>query len=340
MNRDSARKSDVQLYLRLLGHVVPYSRVFLLSLFGMIVLAATAPLVAALLKPALDDAFIARDPDMIRRLPAYIVILFIVRAAASYVSVVSLHWVANKVVMDLRSVMFRRLLELPSRYYDHHNTGATISRFTYDVTQIRQASTESITVLFRDSLYVAGLFAWMLYINWQLTLISAISAPFIAGVVNRLRHRLRTMNRKVQDSMADIHQALGEVIGGQRIVKLFGAQEQEAGRFHGIINASRRFSMKAAAAAAATSPAVELITALALALIIYVAGRQALAMLYRSTTDQAQVMAYADDFWLISMVFIALLPLIPLMRRVRTEQNEQARESAGRVEALPAPTND
>ncbi len=69
----------------------------------------------------------------------------------------------------------------------------------------------------------------------------------------------------------------------------------------------------------------------------FTAGRQALAMLYRRTIDQAQVMAYADDFWLISLVFLAILPLIPLMRRVRTEQNELARQSPGRVEALPAP---
>jgi len=71
----------------------------------------------------------------------------------------------------------------------------------------------------------------------------------------------------------------------------------------------------------------------------FTAGRQALAMLYRSTTEQAQVMAYADDFWLISVVFFAILPLIPLMRRVRAEQNERAREGSGRVEALPAPND-
>ena len=68
----------------------------------------------------------------------------------------------------------------------------------------------------------------------------------------------------------------------------------------------------------------------------FTAGRRAMAMLYRTTTEQAQLMAYVDDFWLIAMVFIAVLPLIPLMKRVRTEQNERARESPGRVEPLPA----
>jgi DHA2 family multidrug resistance protein len=69
----------------------------------------------------------------------------------------------------------------------------------------------------------------------------------------------------------------------------------------------------------------------------FTAGRRALAMLYRETTEQAQLLAYVDDFWLISMIFLAILPLIPLMRRVRAEQNERARESSGRVEALPTP---
>jgi DHA2 family multidrug resistance protein len=71
----------------------------------------------------------------------------------------------------------------------------------------------------------------------------------------------------------------------------------------------------------------------------FTAGRQAVAMLYRSTTEQAQVMAYVDDFWLIALVFLAILPLVPLMRRVRAEQNERVREDSGRVEALPAPND-
>jgi DHA2 family multidrug resistance protein len=69
----------------------------------------------------------------------------------------------------------------------------------------------------------------------------------------------------------------------------------------------------------------------------FTAGRQALAMVYRRTVEQAQVLAYADDFWLIAMVFLAILPLLPFMRRVRTEQNERARETSGRVEPLPVP---
>jgi subfamily B ATP-binding cassette protein MsbA len=302
-----ATPSDLKLYARLLGFVVPYWRVFALALLAMIVLAATAPLIAALLQPVLDGAFIARDPETIRRVPLYIVAVFAVRAVASYASVVALHSVANRVVMDLRSVLFGKLLSFPSSYHDSHTTGSVISKFTYDVTQIKQASTEAITVLFRDSLYVAGLLAWMFWINWQMTVLATVSGPFIAWIVVRVRSRLRAMNRRVQESMGDIHHALGEVIHGHRIVKLFGGQQQEQERFGAIINANRRFSMKAVVAAAASSPGVELITAVALALLVWIAGRQAVA-------GEMSVGYFASFFGAVAL----LLP--PLKRLVRINE--------------------
>ncbi|HEY7840894.1 MAG TPA: lipid A export permease/ATP-binding protein MsbA [Gammaproteobacteria bacterium] len=302
-----ATPSDLKLYARLLGFVVPYWRVFLAALAAMIVLAATAPVIAALLQPVLDGAFIARDPDAIRRVPLLIIAVFTVRAVASYVSVVSLHWVANRVVMDLRAALFGKLLSFPSSYHDSHTTGSVISKFTYDVTQIKQASTEAVTVLFRDSLYVAGLLAWMFWINWQMSVIAVVSGPFIAWVVVRVRGRLRSMNRRVQESMGDIHHALGEVIHGHRIVKLFGGAQQEQERFGAIINANRRFSMKAVVAAAASSPGVELITAVALALLIWIAGRQAVA-------GEMSVGYFASFFGAVAL----LLP--PLKRLVRINE--------------------
>jgi subfamily B ATP-binding cassette protein MsbA len=189
---------------------------------------------------------------------------------------------------------------------------------------------------------VAGLLAWMFWINWQMSVIAMVSGPFIAFVVVRVRGRLRAMNRRVQESMADIHHALGEVIHGHRIVKLFGGQQQEQDRFGAIINANRRFSMKAIVAAAASSPGVELITAIALALLIWIAGRQALA-------GEMSVGYFASFFGAVAL----LLP--PLKRLVRINEiiqrglaacesvfgflDEPPEEDAG-VAAAPRPSGD
>lgn len=310
MQNPANRAADLALYLRLLGHVRPYWREFAVALAAMLVLAATAPLVAALLQPVLDDAFIARDADMLVRLPLYIVGLFTLRAAASYASIVPLHSVANKVIMDLRAAMFARILQYPSGYYDAHNAGSVLSRFTYDVTQVKLAATEAVTVLCRDALYVAGLLAWMFWLNWRLSLVVLIAGPVIGFIIARLRRRLREMNRRVQDSMAEVHHALGEAVHGLRIIKLFAGQAQEAERFGAIINANRRFSMKAVVAGAASSPAVELVTAVALAVVVYVAGRQAL-------DGTLSVGGFVSFFGAVAM----LLP--PLKRLVRVNEHIQ-----------------
>ncbi|MCZ6525456.1 MAG: lipid A export permease/ATP-binding protein MsbA [Gammaproteobacteria bacterium] len=274
MSKNVTQLSDVQLYLRLLRYVTPYWRVFTLSLLALIIHAATDPAVAAILKPMLDGAFIEQDPDMMVNIPFLLVALFSVRGLASYTGGVSLHWVANKVIMDLRREMFSHLLNFPSQYYDKQNTGAIMSKFTFDVTQIREATTNAVSVLVKDSLSIIGLLVWMLYINWSMTLIALISVPFVMAIMLYIRRRLRSMSHNVQDTMAEMHHVLGESIDGQRIVKLFAGQDQENKRFYNIINANRRFAMKFAMAAVASGPAVQIVAAIAMGLIVYIGAKQ------------------------------------------------------------------
>lgn len=269
-------EGDQQLYWRLLRYVWPHWRVFTLAIIAMIVLALTDPAIPALLKPMLDGAFIEQDADMILMIPLLFVGLFTVRGLAAYTSGGALHWVANRVIMQLRYEMFQRLLHMPCRYYDLHSAGSIVSRFSYDVMQIREASTNALTVLVRDSLAIIGLLAYMFYINWKLSLIAMISAPLIAVVVMIIRRRLRKMSRKFQESMADINHVIHECINGHKLIKIFNGYRQEQDRFYQIINTNRRYAMKFAMAAVASSPSVQLITVIFLAIIIYIATGQAI----------------------------------------------------------------
>ena len=219
-------KKDINLYRRLLGHVVPYWRRFLLSIVSMIVLAATDPAIPALMQPMLDGAFIEKDPKVVTIIPILFIILFAVRGIASYISGVSLHWVANKVIMDLRQAMFIRLVNYPTSFFDNHRSGSLMSRFTYDVTQIKEASTNAISTLVRDSLSVIGLLGWMFYIDWSLALICLAGAPLIGIIISIIRKRLRKMSLQVQQTMGDIHHVLNECFDGQKVVKLYGGQKR------------------------------------------------------------------------------------------------------------------
>ena len=263
-------KKDIILYRRLLGHVVPYWRRFLISIISMVILAATDPAIPALMQPMLDGAFIEKDPSIMTIVPILFIVLFAIRGLASYISGVSLHWVANKVIMDLRQAMFIRLVNYPTSFFDNHRSGSLMSRFTYDVTQIKEASTNAVSTLVRDSLSVIGLLGWMFYIDWSLALICLAGAPLIGIIISIIRKRLRKMSLQVQQTMGDIHHVLNECFDGQKVVKLYGGQEVEKRRFYNTVNSHRSFTMKFAMAATASSPAVQMVTAIILAIIIYV----------------------------------------------------------------------
>lgn len=302
--------NDARLYKRLLLYVKPYWRTFLIAIVSMLVLAISDPAIPALIKPMLDGAFIEKDPATMKWVPILFVVLFAVRGFAAYANGVALFWVSNKVVMDLRQEMFVRILSLPSSYYDDHSSGSLLSKFTFDVTQIKEAATNAITTIVRDSLSIVGLLGWMFYIDWKLTLVAMVSAPFIAIVILIIRKRLRKMSRKVQGSMADINHVLVECINGHKLVKLYDGKEQEIRRFQEVTNANRRYSMKFAMAAVASSPMIQLITAIALAIIIYIAIQNA-------SVDNIEVGEFTSFFAAMAML------LNPLKRLARVNEHLQ-----------------
>jgi subfamily B ATP-binding cassette protein MsbA len=265
-----------QLYLRLLGYVRPYRKVFAFSILFTILLALTQPMVPALFKPLLDGSFVDKDLDTIRLMPLALIGLFIVRGIASYSSTMAIQWVSNKVIMDLRNEMFQRLMTLPNRYYDDNPTGTILSKVTFNVQQVASASTNVLIVLVRDSISVLGLIAWMLYIDWQLTLSIFIIGPLIGLLVNAISKRLRRLSGSIQESMGEMTHVLEETIQGTKVVKLFGGQAYEGKRFSEVANWLRRYLMKRSAAAALASPAGELIMVVGLAGVIYYASMQSL----------------------------------------------------------------
>jgi subfamily B ATP-binding cassette protein MsbA len=299
IQRGDFSKGNLGLYTRLLSYVRPYWKPFALALAALAVLAATEPLFPALLKPLLDKGFAGSPRDDLWLAPIAIVGIFLLRGFLSFTGGYLMAWVANRVVMDLRIVMFDRALRLPTRYYDNQSTGVLMSRITYDVANVTGAATSALTVLVRDSLSVIGLLAWLLYLNWQLTLVTVTVGPLIAIVVHAFSGRLRRASRHSQIAMGDMTHILEEAISGQKIVKIFGGQAYEAKRFYQAHQYLRGQNMRQAVAAAAIVPFVQVFTAIALGIVIYVA-------LLQSADAQTTV----GDF--VSFITAMLLLLAPI----------------------------
>ncbi len=292
--------TSTQLYLRLLGYVKPYWRAFAISIFAMVLAAATEPLLPALLKPMLDG-IVDKDDTIMRMVPLFILVIFFVRGVTTFISTYTISWVGNKVVMDLREEMFRKLLALPTRFYDDHASGNLISKLTFDVTQVTAAATTVVTVCVRDSIIILGLLGWLFYLNWKLTLLSLVMVPIIILIIHTINIRLRTASRGSQQAMGDITQVIEESVSAHKVVKLFGGQQYEGGRFNEQANWVRRHTMKQAAAAAANVPLVQMVAAVALAIIVYIATIQ-------SRSDETTVGGF------ISFVVAMLMLTAPLKR--------------------------
>ena len=170
-----------------------------------------------------------------------------------------------------------RLVRLPARYYDDATSGALLSRVAYDVSGVTAAATSVLTVLVRDSLAVLGLLGWLVYLNWKLTLVALMVGPLVALMVRLFSGRLRRMSREGQRAMGDLTHVLQETIENQKVVKLFGGQDYEAGRFAHANHKLRGYGMRQTIPAALIVPITQFLAAVALAIIIYLALQESLA---------------------------------------------------------------
>ncbi|MCK9380424.1 MAG: lipid A export permease/ATP-binding protein MsbA [Sulfuritalea sp.] len=287
------------LYLRLLGHVRPHWKGFALTLAATGLAAATEPLFPALMKPLLDQGFGQGGSEWLAWLPLAIIGIFILRGVAGFFGSYGMAWVSNRVIMDLRQLMFERLMRLPTTYFDAHASSVPATRIAYDVNGVAAAATSTLTVLIRDSLSVLGLVGWLLYLNWKLTLISLAVIPLTGFVIRGFSARLRRLSLAAQEGMAQMNQVLHESIRGQKVVKIFGGEAHATSRFSRVNNALRGYSMRQGLAAAAITPITQILASIALAIVVYVA-------LHQSASNETTVGSF------VSFITAMLLLLAPL----------------------------
>ncbi|HET7371507.1 MAG TPA: ABC transporter transmembrane domain-containing protein, partial [Gammaproteobacteria bacterium] len=189
MNSSAVDNRSTAIYRRLLAYVKPHWKLFALSMVGMIIYALTQPAFAALMKPLLDGSFVDHDPVSIRRIPLLIVGLFVLRGVAAFISKFYINWVGRQVIKSLRREVFHKFLTLPASYYDRSAGGVLVSKLTYNIEQVAEATTTSVTTLVQDSLTVIGLIAWMFWINWILSLLVLVTGPLIVWLIRYVSAR-------------------------------------------------------------------------------------------------------------------------------------------------------
>lgn len=289
--------SSLKIYLRLLGYVRPYIGMFLISILGYVIFASTQPMLAGILKYFVDglsnpDVVLfptvpyLRDLQLLQTVPLLIVLIAAWQGVGSFLGNYFLARVSLGLVHDLRIALFNSLMVLPNRYFDSHNSGHLISRITFNVTMVTGAATDAIKVVIREGLTIIFLFAYLLWMNWQLTLVMLAILPLIAVMVSSASKKFRKQSKKIQVAMGDVTHVASETIQGYRVVRSFGGETYESQRFTAASQDNTEKQLRMTKTGAVYTPMLQLVIYSAMAVLMF------LVLLLRGDATAGDMVAY------------------------------------------------
>jgi subfamily B ATP-binding cassette protein MsbA len=260
-------------YLRLLAYARPHWSMFLLGVLGMVMYASVDIGFAMLTRKFVDGAFdeTMRDPRLLYVVPAGIVVLFLVRGVGDYLSVYAPGWVGRQVIKSIRRDVFERYLTLPVSYFDRNGAAQLLSRLTYNIELVAEAATNAVTFFIRDTLTIAGLIAYLFYLNWRLTLFALAVAPLAVGLIRLTTRLFRRYSARIQSSMGDVTRVAKESLESQRMIKVFNAEAHQLKAFESVNERNRASFMKLIRVKAVSNPVVQMFASFGLAAVFYMA---------------------------------------------------------------------
>ena len=262
-------------FRRLFASVIKERKYLAVALVAMVVAATTDPLMAWMTGQLLDQGFYQRDASAAIWVPAAFVGIFMLRGLAGFASTYLLNRISQGILVELRAQMFSKLLAWPQKSIEDSPSGIVISKFINEASNALNAAAEVMTTAVRDSLTVLALLAMLLYYNWKLTLVTLVVAPLISLVLRAFSRRLRRLSLESQAMLGELTRSVQEAHEGSRVIKVYGAQDQEGERFAAINHKLRRFALKMQVAWSAATPVTQVIAAIGLAIVISVALFQA-----------------------------------------------------------------
>jgi subfamily B ATP-binding cassette protein MsbA len=240
------------------------------ALIGALMAAITEPLMAALLKPLLDRGF-NRGQLALWIVPAAVLLLFAVRGIAQFISQYALSRIANEGMQRLRRVLFQRLLGAELALFSRQSASTLSNTVVYEVQTGSMLLVQALLGLSRDGFTLVALLAYLVYLNWKLTLIVAFLVPSISWIMKVFSKRLYRLTQQGQQATDELAYVVEENVLAHRMVRLHGAEEAQGERFEQLSQRLNRLAVKSTIAQAATTPLTQMMASLALSVVVMIA---------------------------------------------------------------------
>ncbi len=245
-----------------------------IAMVCMIGMAGTDLAQAWVVKPLFDEIFVNKDKDMLNLLPLMFIGLYFLRSLFYYGEQYFMEFVGQDIIRRLRNQLYIRLSDLPLAFFHKEKTGALMSRFTFDVNIVKSMVSSSVAAVIRDSLRIIALTGYIFYRDWKLATVIFIVLPIALIPLIKLGRRVRRASTGIQEAMGDLSAFIHETFIGTKVVKAFGMEAYEKERFKHKTRGVFKLGIKAAIAKALSSPIMEFLGGIAIAVVIFYGGTQ------------------------------------------------------------------
>ena len=253
-------------------HLRPRIGLLAIATFAMILTAATTGAIPFLIQKTADDVFVAKNQQMVYFVTAAIVVVTIIKAIAEYVGDVTVAYLGNRFIADLRIQMFAKLARADLSWIQTVHSGRLLSSFLNDATLIRATASRSLVTLGENYLKVVILIATMFYMDARFSVMILIFMPLAWFMLSRQRRTMRKSTSKSLQETGDLSALITQTLRGMRVVRAYRQEDREEARAASAVNRALEFTMRGTRARALSSPSIELLTGLGFALAIYFAG--------------------------------------------------------------------
>ena len=267
--------TGVEAYKRLLKYTVRYWVFFLIGILGFLFNGLTEAASAKLIQYIID-AIQHQNQEHMNWFPVLVIGVVFMRGVGSFVGNYFLSLVSRSIVYEMRREIFDKLLVLPAAYYHLNSPGHIAAKIIYNVEQVTGAATDALKTIVREGFIALTLLGYLFYMNWRLSLSLLIIGPLAGVLVRVASKRFRKLSSKIQNAMGDINHVVSETITAFQVVKTYGGEEYERQRFDRASKENLKQGMKMVVTSALSTPLVQLLLAIAMGGVIWVALQPAL----------------------------------------------------------------
>ncbi|MGP1586070.1 MAG: ABC transporter ATP-binding protein [Schwartzia sp. (in: firmicutes)] len=259
-------------YVRLLGYIKPYMRRLAEAIVCIVIAAGANLYLPWIIKDMIDKVLAEKDMAMLNVIAVGIVVTFFIRGIFYYGQSYLVSFVGQRVIIDVRDVLFQKFQRLPLSYFDRHQTGEIMSYITNDVAALQNALVDRLIELVTESSIFVGSLVMMFLLDWKLSLLTLITVPLVGQAMKVFGRKLKSSGTVIQERLADITSTMQESIAAVRVVKSFGREDYEIERFHRQNELNFRAEMKNNQLMSLLTPTVEFLAALAVTVIVWFGG--------------------------------------------------------------------